>query len=97
MSKRTRKISTETTRKRTLPRGAVNVLSSLEENVLRMRYGITQTESEPLASKATTPELQEMLYAIEARAYEMTGRAEEGRKKAPSPKQKIIGVLKAKS
>ena len=96
MAKTTRKTSTRTkaTRKR-LPQGAAQVLSSTEENVLRMRYGIPETEE--LGSKASSPELAGMLYAIEARAYEMTGRADPSKGKKPSPRDKIIASLKTKS
>jgi len=97
MRKTSKKTSTKTTRKRTMPKEAAEVLTSLEENVIRMRHGLTHTDTEPLGTKATTPELQEMLYAIEARAYEMTGRAQAGRQKRPSPKEKIIKAVKAKS
>lgn len=96
-TKTSKKTQKKTARKAALPKAATSKLSSLEENVLRMHHGITETETETLESKATTPELAEMLYAIEARAYEMTGRAEEGRNKRPSPKNKIVASLKNKS
>ena len=96
-TKTTKKTSTKKAARPRLPEGSTEVLTSLEENVLRMRYGITETKTAPLGTKATTPELAEMLYAIEARAYEMTGRAEGGAKKKPSPKAKIVSSLKAKS
>jgi len=97
MRKTAKKTSIKTSRKRALPKGASQVLTSLEENVLRMRHGITQTATEPLGTKATTPELQEMLYSIEARAYEMTGQAQVVRQKKTSPKDKIVRALKDKA
>ncbi|MBN2360051.1 MAG: hypothetical protein JXR83_11415 [Deltaproteobacteria bacterium] len=94
---RTAKKTGTTTDKRALPRAAAATLTSLEENVLRMRAGITVPDGLALASNAFNDELAEKLHAIEARAFEMTGRAQASRAKRPSPKDKIVASLKAKA
>jgi hypothetical protein len=92
MTKTTKKTGTKTSVK-TLPKEASKVLTSLEENVLRMHHGISEVGTTELGTKAVSAELAEMLYAIEARAYEMTGRVSSQSKK-PSPKAKIVDQLK---
>lgn len=94
-SKTTTKKATPGTEERALPKQAKQ-LSSLEENVLRMRQGLGVELDEPLPSNAYTPELAEKLRAIEARAFEMTGRAEAMRARQSSPKSKIVASLKRK-
>jgi len=51
MTRTTKKTATKTSTKR-LPKGSSQVLSSLEENVLRMRHGVTETEGAQLGTKA---------------------------------------------
>lgn len=94
---RTSKKTGTATSKRTLSRAATASLTSLEENVLRMRAGVTVPDGLALPSNCYTEELAEMLHAIEARAFEMTGRAQASRSKRPSPKDKIVASLKAKA
>ncbi|MFH1808470.1 MAG: hypothetical protein ABIJ09_06990 [Pseudomonadota bacterium] len=96
MTKTTKKTSTKTATKR-MPKGAAKVLTSLEENVVRMRHGLNEPGESELGTKAVTPELAEILFAIEARAYEMTGRAAASSSKKPSPKAKIVSALKTRS
>lgn len=95
MSTTKKTIATTTKRLTELPADVSQKLSSLEENVLRMHHGIGAPER--LESMAVTDELAEKLHAIEARAFEMTGRADALRAQKTSPKDKITASLKDKA
>ena len=101
-TKKTRtETSTETRKKQSgrrlqqLPADAGQKLSSLEENVLRMYHGLAGVDK--IETVTMSDELAEKLHAIEARAFEMTGRADKMRNRADSPKDKIISRLKDKA
>ena len=96
----TKKTSTETStrtgrRLENLPADAGQKLSSLEENVLRMHHGLAEVGK--IETVTMSDELAEKLHAIEARAFEMTGRADKLRNQAESPKDKIVEKLKDKA
>ena len=53
------------------------MLSSLEEAVVRMHHGIGVKTTADLATNGFTAELQRQLQELEARAFEMSGRLDE--------------------
>jgi hypothetical protein len=69
--------ATEAVRVRSLEPREGRMLSSLEEAVVRMHHGVGVKVTVELATNGITPELLRHLTAMEARAFEMTGRLDE--------------------